>query len=128
KVATVAPERVVTTLAGLAGNAGRADGTDSDARFNTPCDVAVDRAGNIYVADGGNQMIRKATPVGTDWVVTTLAGLGGNYGSAEGTGRAGSVAAASRETVDDAGGVYGAEQGNYTIRNRKWAGEGRSSG
>src|SRR5205823_1347511 len=80
KVAPVGTNWVVTTLAGLAANSGRVDGTGSDARFNTPWDVTVDSAGNIYVADGGNQMIRKATPVGTDWVVTTLAGLGGNYG------------------------------------------------
>src|SRR5439155_902940 len=123
KVATVAPERVVTTLAGLAGNAGRADGTDSDARFNTPWDVTVDSAGNIYVADGGNQMIRKATPVGTDWVVTTLAGLGGNYGSAEGTGMEARFAGPSSVAVDAAGSVYVADQVNYTIRKITSAGE-----
>src|SRR5439155_5883794 len=123
KVATVAPERVVTTLAGLAGNAGRADGTDSDARFNTPWDVTVDSAGNIYVADGGNQMIRKATPVGTDWVVTTLAGLGGNYGSAEGQEMEARFPGPSGVAVDAAGSVYVADQVNYTIRKITSAGE-----
>ena len=45
------PAGVVTTLAGLAGNAGSADGTGSAARFDNPTGVAVDSAGNVYVAD-----------------------------------------------------------------------------
>ena len=81
----VTPAGVVTTLAGLAGNSGSADGTGSAARFNSPYGVAVDSAGNVYVADTGNNTIRKVTPAG---VVTTLAGLAGNSGSADGTGSA----------------------------------------
>ena len=58
----VTPAGVVTTLAGLAGNSGSADGTGSAARFYLPCGVAVDSAGNVYVADTGNHTIRKVTP------------------------------------------------------------------
>ena len=47
----VTPAGVVTTLAGLAGSSGSADGTGSAARFNCPDGVAVDSAGNVYVAD-----------------------------------------------------------------------------
>ena len=81
----VTPAGVVTTLAGLAGSPGSADGTGSAARFYCPRGVAVDSAGNVYVADTGNHTIRKVTPAG---VVTTLAGLAGSAGSADGTGSA----------------------------------------
>lgn len=47
----VTPQGVVTTLAGLPGTVGSADGTGSDARFSGPSSVAVDNAGNVYVAD-----------------------------------------------------------------------------
>ena len=48
----------------------------------------MDSAGNLYVADTDNNTIRKVTPVGTNWVVTTLAGLAGSSGTNDGTGNA----------------------------------------
>ncbi len=60
---------VVTTLAG--GTPGYADGTNNTARFNGPQGIVVDAATNIYVSDTYNNVIRKITPVGTNWVVTT---------------------------------------------------------
>jgi len=53
---------VVTTLAGLAGSIGSADGTGSGARFHDPCGVALDSAGNLYVGDISNHTIRKGFP------------------------------------------------------------------
>ena len=50
---------VVTTLAGLAGSSGSADGTGSAARFSYPYGVAVDSAGNVYVADTLNETFGK---------------------------------------------------------------------
>jgi len=61
---------VVTTVAGLPGIAGLKDGTGPDAWFNQPRDVALDGAGNLYVADTGNAAIRKV--VLASGVVATL--------------------------------------------------------
>src|SRR5206468_1329426 len=104
---------VVTTLAGLAGSYGSADGTGSAARFYGPSGVAVDNAGNVYVADAGNHTIRKATPAG---VVTTLAGLAGNPGSADGTGSAARFFDPRGLATDSSGNVYVGDYGNQTIR------------
>ena len=82
-VRKVTPAGVVTTLAGYPQSAGTADGTGNAARFQYLSGVAVDQNGNVYVADQGNQAIRKVTQAG---VVTTLAGQSGNSGSADGVG------------------------------------------
>ena len=109
----VTPGGVVTTLAGLAGSSGSADGTGSAARFYDPYGVAVDSAGNVYVADYRNHTIRKVTPGG---VVTTLAGLAGSSGSADGTGSAARFYYPYGVAVDSAGNVYVADTCNNTIR------------
>jgi len=66
----ITPEGVVSTLAGQAGKADKADGVGSAARFNAPRSVAVDTLGNVFVADGGNRAIRL---ISTEGVVTTIA-------------------------------------------------------
>jgi NHL repeat len=104
---------VVTTLAGTARMFGSADGTGATARFDNPIGVAVDSAGNVYVADGRNSTIRKVTAAG---VVTTLAGTAGMFGSADGTGTAARFGGLAGVAVDSAGNVYVADQGNQTIR------------
>jgi hypothetical protein len=109
----VTPGGVVTTLAGLAGFNGSTDGTNTGARFFDPCGVAVDGAGNLYVADTYNSTIRKITPSG---IVTTLAGSAGNTGSTNGFGSAARFNNPYGVAVDGAGNVYVADTYNSTIR------------
>lgn len=72
----------VTTFAGTAGTSGFLDGGSTAARFNAPEQIAVDSAGNLYVADSGNHAIRRITP---NRDVATIAGTG-VAGSTNGTG------------------------------------------
>jgi streptogramin lyase len=109
----ITPAGVVTTLAGTAGAWGSADGTGAAARFNGPYGVAVDGAGNVYVAEIFNQTIRKITPAG---VVTTLAGAARSTGSADGTGAAARFNGPYGVAVDGSGNVYVADNFNNTIR------------
>lgn len=67
----------VTTLAGVTGTPGYIDGPASSARFNHPVDLSLDAAGNVYVFDSYNRVLRKISPTGTvDTVPGTLATLG----------------------------------------------------
>src|SRR6266403_1728542 len=100
-----------TTFAGLP--PGSADGTGSAARFTSPSGVAVDSAGNTYVADTVNSTIRKITPAG---VVTTFAGLAGSTGSANGTGSAARFNGPVALAIDNIGNIFVADTNNSTIR------------
>jgi sugar lactone lactonase YvrE len=104
---------VVTTLAGAAGVTGSADGTGAAASFNAPSALAMNAAGNLYVADAGNNTIRMVTAAG---VVSTLAGSPGTTGSADGSGAAASFNNPQGITTDAAGNVYVADTDNHTIR------------
>jgi len=104
---------VVSTFAGSPGNAGSNDGAAATARFNYPTGVAVDGAGNLYVADAGNHTIRKVTSSG---MVSTLAGSPGQNGSVDGTGSAARFWSPAAVAVDTAANVYVADPGNHLIR------------
>src|SRR5207245_7360095 len=71
----ITPAGVVTTLAGLAGSPGSADGTGSAARFYNPYGVATDSSGDAYVADSSNPTIRNGTPTATLTTLPRLAAL-----------------------------------------------------
>ncbi len=83
----VTPDGVTTTVAGSfnLNQTGSADGVGTAARFNKPSGLAVDSAGNLYIADTGNHTIRK---MATDGTVTTIAGSVGTAGSADGAAAA----------------------------------------
>ncbi len=107
------PGGTVTTLAGN-GNAGYWDANGLHAEFNHPAGVAVDSKGFIYVADTGNNRIRKIDPSGN---VTTLAG--GSVGDFDGSGGPGGSAEFNQPTslaLDPAGNVIVADLFNNRIR------------
>jgi sugar lactone lactonase YvrE len=109
----ITPDGAVRTLAGLAGNYGSTDGIGSAALFGSPRGIAVDTNGNLYVADTSNETIRKVTPAG---VVTTLAGLVNNFGTADGTGNGARFNFPSALAVDASGNIYVADNQNAAIR------------
>lgn len=103
---------VVSTFAG-SGTAGFTNSkTASLSKFNNPSGVAVDASGNVYVADHGNNAIRKITPEG---VVTTLAGVK-TAGYVNATGTSAYFNNPMGIAVDAAGVVYVADMGNSAIR------------
>ena len=104
---------VVSTFAGTAGTSGSVDGTGTAARFNKPSGLALDTAGNLYVADTGNSTVRKVSPAG---VVTTLAGLSAIAGLKDGTGALAWFNEPEGVTSDTAGNLYVADTGNAVIR------------
>jgi DNA-binding beta-propeller fold protein YncE len=108
------PHYVVSTYAGYAGQ-GAADGAGlTQAQFAYAQGVAVDAAGNRYVADTGNHTIRKITPAG---VVSTLAGLAGAQGFRDGLGNEAWFNSPVGIAVSaDGATVYVADTGNQVLR------------
>ena len=115
KVTPVGTNWVVTTIAGR-GEYGEADGTNGDAQFPNPCAITSDTNGNLYVGCGAGGTIRKITPVGTNWVVTTIAGMPGQAGHADGTNGTASFLSPQAIASDNAGTLYVGDWWNYTIR------------
>ena len=111
----ITPDGVVSTFAGRPGIAGfaDADGSGPAAIFNFPTGLAVDRNGNVYVADTTNNVIRKITSAG---LVSTLAGLPNFAGFDDGAGRNALFSHPSGIAIDAAGMLYLADTENLTIR------------
>lgn len=110
---TEQPAWHLSIFAGKPGEAGSADGNAADARFRSPGGIAIDSNGNAYVADTGNNIIRKVTRDGS---VTTLAGSPGKPGARDGSGATASFLAPLGIAVDLAGNVYVAEFAADDIR------------
>jgi sugar lactone lactonase YvrE len=111
QITRITPAGIATPFAG-SGTAGFADGTGTAASFSSPRGLAIDAAGNLYVADASNHRIRRITPAG---VVTTLAGSG-TAGSTDGTGTAATFNGPIDLAVDATGTVFVADSSNHRIR------------
>ncbi len=107
----ITPAGVVSTFAG-SGNQGVTDGAGTLASFNAPTGITADASGNLFVADAGNNLIRKITPAG---VVSTVAGSD-STGSANGIGNAASFYDPLSVAVDGSGNLYVADAGNDEVR------------
>ncbi|HEY3136892.1 MAG TPA: IPT/TIG domain-containing protein, partial [Blastocatellia bacterium] len=107
-----ASSTTVSTLAGLAGTPGFADGPSAQAKFRDPAGIAIGPDDSIYVADAGNNRIRRVAPDGT---VMTVAG-DGTAGFADGAGASAHFDNPQGVAVDASGMIYVADTGNNRIR------------
>lgn len=115
---------IITTVAGkgslgVSGFSGDG-GPATSAELNTPSGVAVDGAGNLFIADTGNGRIRKVTTAG---IITTVAGKGNGFVLGDGGPATNAqLANPSDVVVDNAGNIYIADFGNSSIRKVNSAG------
>ena len=100
-------------IAGQVGSTGHFDGAGSDARFDNPSAIVFDSVGNTFVADRGNQVIRKVSVAG---VVTTYAGVAGKRGYADGPATAALFNDPNGLAIDSHGNLFVSDSGNSVIR------------
>ncbi len=112
RIRKVSPSGVISTVAG--GGSALGDGGPATSASLGPLGVAVDAAGNLYIADVQNQRIRRVSPSG---IITTVAGNGVQGFSGDGgPATSASLRRPSRAAVDAAGNLYIADGGNSRIR------------
>jgi uncharacterized protein (TIGR03437 family) len=115
RIRRIAANGIITTVAGTGVPGYTGDGGPAvNAQINTPTGVFADTAGNIFIAEPGNQRIRRVDPTGT---ITTIAGNGSKgYSGDGGAAISASLYNAVRVAVDPAGNVVIADQSNHRIR------------
>jgi sugar lactone lactonase YvrE len=120
RVRKVTPDGMISTIAGSGKTGFSGDGGPAtQASLTNPRGICVDEAGNLYIADSGNQRIRKVTP---DGMIATIAGsdpVGSGEGNFSGDGGPATLATLRTPTqvrVDGYGNLYIADAGNLRVR------------
>lgn len=109
----IAPDGIVTTLAGSSGRAGSADGVGAAARFELPTGLAIAPSGDLIVSDSYAGTLRRVTPAGE---VSTYAGRHGQLGNVDGTLSAARFRAPEGLAFDGEGNLFVADRDAHTIR------------
>lgn len=108
----ITPGSVATNIAG-SGRQGFNDGNGINAKFKIPFGITFDTSGNLFVADTGNNTIRKITPAGD---VTTFAGTAGVEGNTNGDRALATFSGPHGLSIDNAGVLYIADTYNWSVR------------
>jgi len=113
RVRKISPEGIITTVAGNGTYEYSGDGGPArSATLANPVGVAVDAAGNVWIADNMNNRIRKVTP---DGMISTVAGAS-HFGGDGGPGTSASLESPGSVALDASGNLYIADEGNGRIR------------
>jgi hypothetical protein len=104
---------VVSTFAGNPQVWGSSDGRGTNAQFNSPCGLAFDAGGDLFVCDANNNTIRK---IATNGFVTTFAGVAGEDGAVDGAPTSARFRSPAELALDHKGNIFIADSLNHTIR------------
>lgn len=99
----IKPDKTVEPFAGDDGYKGKDDGDRLQAGFNGPTAICMDKAGNMYIADSYNSLVRKISAIGK---VTTIAGNGQIGDFKTGAGKAAQFLEFRAIAVDSKGNIY----------------------
>lgn len=114
-VRKITPDGTVITIAGTQGVGGTTDGAGPEAQFRSPWGIAVDSQDNVFVSDFST--IRELTsPDGTNWTVTTIAGLPNINGYADGTNNKARFSYPDGLAVDASDNIFVADELNDRLR------------
>ena len=115
RIRKITPDGIISTVAGSGARGFAGDGGPArNASLNLPYEIAFDRAANLYIADSGNNRVRKVTPAG---IISTVAGNGqGNFSGDGGPATLASLNFVTGVAVDATGVLYLADRSNNRIR------------
>jgi sugar lactone lactonase YvrE len=112
-IRAIASDGNVTTIAGVAGTVGSGDGFRDRARFHAPAGIALDPAGNLWIADSGSHAVRMMTG---DGFVTTIAGVSVSAGDADGSLTEARFSQPRGIAIAADGTIFVSDTKNHTIR------------